>query len=80
MDLAKKIAVVILLPAAVIYFVWMILSAFTTGHAYFPRVGYYARQSKPGSYWAMICLNALFAVAFAAGWLYLLKELIDGWH
>jgi hypothetical protein len=80
MELAKKLAIVILLPAVVIYFVWMILSALATGHSYFPRVGYYARGSRPGAYWAMIGLNAVFAVAFAAGWLFLLKELIDNWQ
>jgi hypothetical protein len=80
LDLVKRLAIVILLPAVVIYFAWQVVSGLKSGHAYFPRVGYYSRELKPAGFWALICLNAVFAAAFAVGWFFLLIELIDKWH
>lgn|GEM_PF-5683912 len=76
----KMLPVVILLPAVFLYLGWVVVSSIRSGQAYFPRIGYYSRKASPASFWAMILLDVALAAAFAAGWFFLLIELIDSWR
>ena len=77
MDLFKKISVVLLLPAVFIYLGWLMVTSLRSGQAYFPRIGYYSRSLRPRSYWSLILLQVVVAIAFAIGWFFLVKETID---
>jgi hypothetical protein len=77
MDMFKKISVVLLLPAVFLYLGWLMVTALKSGQAYFPRIGYYSKKLNPRSYWALIVLHIIVAIAFAIGWFFLVKESID---
>jgi uncharacterized membrane protein YphA (DoxX/SURF4 family) len=77
MDLFKKISVVLLLPAVFLYLGWLMVTALKSGQAYFPHIGYYSRKLRPKSYWALIVLQIVVAMAFVIGWFFLIKEYID---
>ena len=80
MDIAKKIAIVLLLPAVVFYLVWLIITAVRSDQAYFPRIGYCSRNLKPASFWALVCLSGIFAIGVTAGWFFLVIQYIDEWR
>jgi hypothetical protein len=77
MDMFKKISVVLLLPTVFLYLGWLMVTALRSGQAYFPRIGYYSRKLRPRSYWALIALQVVVAIAFTIGWFLLVKETID---
>jgi hypothetical protein len=79
MELYKKVSIALLLPAVFIYLGWLVVSAIRSGHAYFPRVGYYSRELRPKSFWALICLSLVLAAAFVVGWFFLMMEYLDNW-
>jgi hypothetical protein len=77
MDLFKKISIVLLLPAVFLYLGWLMVTALRSGQAYFPYIGYYSHRLRPRSYWALVVLQIVVAIAFFIGWFFLVKESID---
>jgi hypothetical protein len=77
MNTNQKIAVICLLPAVAGYLGWLFVSGVRSGHAYLPRIGYYSRQLRPASFWALSALTLILAAAFLIGWLFMLTEYLS---
>jgi hypothetical protein len=77
---SQKIVILVLLPVAAAYFGWLVATAISSGQAYFPRLGYYSRQLQPASFWGLVTLTLLLAIAFLAGWFMLVMEYLANWR
>jgi hypothetical protein len=80
MSTSQKIAVIILLPAVVGYLGWLFAGALKSGHAYFPYVGYYARQMQPVRFWGTAGMTLALSAAFLVGWFMLVIEYMANWR